>query len=338
MAKRVTIETLAEWLRQRDDYVLLGHVAPDGDAAGCCLGMCLALKAMGKRAVVCLPGGIPRMYAGLPGADEVLDTERVTPEALPFAPKTAFALDVSEPERLGKAGIALFAACPDQAALDHHNTNPGFGQVYVLDGDAAAAGELVVNLIDELDVALTRAMGECLFVAISTDCGQFNYSNTRPETFLAVARCAEADIDIAGITESLYRTRSVGRTKLLGLALAGLEVSPDGQLAWARVTEDMLRRAGAIREDKEGIVNYLQEMDGVRIAVLAEEQGSQTKFSLRASAPLNVARDVAVPLGGGGHDCAAGVTVPLPMEEALVKVLALAREALNNNEKSGMKG
>ena len=112
--------------------------------------------------------------------------------------------------------------------------------------------------------------------------------------------------------------------------LAGLELSPDGQLAWARVTEEMFRRAGAIHEDKEGIVNYLQEMSGVRIAVLAEEQGDQTKFSLRASAPLNVARDVAVPLGGGGHDCAAGVTVPLKLEEALGKVLALAREALRD--------
>ena len=329
MAKRVTIEKLAEWLKAHDDYLLLGHVAPDGDAVGCCLGMSLALKAMGKRAVVCLPGGVPRMYAGLPGADEALDAETVTPNALPFAPKTAFALDVSELERLGAAGKALFEACPEQAALDHHHTNPGFGQVYVLDGDAAAAGELVVELIDELDVELTRAMGECLFVAISTDCGQFNYSNTRPETFHAAARCAESGIDIAAITENLYRTRSVGRTKLLGLALAGLELSPDGELAWARVTEDMYCRAGAIPEDKEGIVNYLQEMAGVRIAVLAEEKGSETKFSLRASAPLNVARDVAVPLGGGGHDCAAGVTVPLKLEEALGKVLALAREALN---------
>ena len=332
MAKRVTIETLADWLRSHDDYLLMGHVAPDGDAAGSCLGMCLALRAMGKRAVVCLPGGVPRMYAGLPGAMEALDTEHLKVESLPFEPRTAFALDVSELERLGERGMAVFAACPDQAALDHHHTNPGFGQIYVLDGDAAAAGELTVELIDALGVTLTKEMGECLFVAISTDCGQFNYSNTRARTFRAAARCSEAGIDIAAITEGLYRTRSVSRTKLLGLALAELELSPDGQLAWTRLTKDMLRRADAIREDKEGIVNYLQEMSGVRIAVLAEEQDGQTKFSLRTHAPLNVARDVAVPLGGGGHDCAAGVTVALPLEEALGKVLSLAREAIERAE------
>ena len=329
MAKRVTIEALADWLREHDDYVLLGHAAPDGDAVGCCLGVALALKALGKRTVVCLPGGVPRMYAGLPGTEAALDTEAVTARTLPFEPQTAFALDVSDLERLGGAGIRLFNACPQRAALDHHGTNPGFGQVYALDGDAAAAGELAVALIDALGVTLTRETAECLFVAISTDCGQFNYSNTRPETFRAAARCLEAGIDIAKITETLYRTRSVGRTRLLGLALAELELSPDGRLAWARVTEDMLRRAGAIHEDKEGIVNYLQEIAGVRIAVLAEEQGAQTKFSLRTSPPLNAARDIAVPLGGGGHDCAAGVTVPLPLEEAMVKVLALAREALD---------
>ncbi len=325
MTKRVTIEALADWLRDKEDVILLGHESPDGDATGSTLAMWHALRAMGKRAVVGLPGGIPLLYAGLPGACEVRD-----PGAkLPFEPKTALALDVSELPRLGEAGIRRFEACPDRAALDHHHTNPGFGDVYFLDGNAAAAGELVVDLIDGLGVELSQDMATCLFVAISTDCGHFNYSNTRAKTFEAAARCAAAGVDVAGITERLYRTRSAGRTKLLGMVLAALERSPDGLLAWSRITEDMLKEAGALREDKEGIVNYLQEIEGVRIAVLAEERGpASTKFSLRTKAPLNVARDVAVPLGGGGHDCAAGVTVDLPLEDALKKVLALAREAI----------
>ena len=325
MTKRVTIDALADWLRDKEDVLLLGHESPDGDAAGSTLAMWHALKAMGKRAVVCLPGGIPLLYAGLPGAAEVRDIDA----KLPFEPRTALALDVSELPRLGEAGMKRFEACPDRAALDHHHTNPGFGDLYFLDGDAAAAGELVVDLIDGLGVELSRDMATCLFVAISTDCGHFNYSNTRAKTFEAAARCAAAGVDVAGITERLYRTRSAGRTKLLGLVLAGLERSPDGLLAWGRITEAMLEEAGALREDKEGVVNYLQEIEGVRIAVLAEERGpSSTKFSLRTKAPLNVARDVAVPLGGGGHDCAAGVTVDLPLEDALKKVLALARKVL----------
>ena len=324
MSRRVTIEALAEWLKAQDDVVLLGHVSPDGDAVGSNLAVWHALRAMGKRAVVCLPDGVPRMYIDLPGA-----TEAVLPEApLPFAPKAALAVDVSEATRLGEAGFRLFEACENRAALDHHHTNPGFGQLYALDGHAAAAGELVVDLIDALGVTMTREMGACLFVAISTDCGHFSYANTRPQTFRAAARCAETGIDIASITEKLYRTRSVGRTKLLGLVLAGLMRSPDGELAWARLTDDMLREADALPEDNEGIVNYLMEMEGVRMAVLASQRGDATKFSLRCRAPLNVARDVAAPLGGGGHDLAAGITLELPMETALDKVLSLAREVL----------
>ena len=326
MCRKVTIEALADWLRPLDDVALLGHVSPDGDAVGSNLAVWHALRALGKRAVVCLPDGVPNMYIDLPGADMA-----VLPEGpLPFAPKAALAVDVSEAARLGEAGLALFESCPNRAALDHHQTNPGFGQLYALDGEAAAAGELTLDLIDALGVRLTREMAECLFVAISTDCGQFSYANTRPQTFRAAARCLEAGIDIAAITEKLYRTRTEGRTRLLGLVLCGLQRSGDGELAWARLTEDMLARAGACREDNEGIVNYLREMEGVRLAVLAEQRGRTTKFSLRGKAPVNVARDVAMPLGGGGHELAAGVTLDLPMEEALEKVLERARDALSH--------
>lgn len=328
MPKRVTIEALARWLSDRDDIVLLGHVAPDGDAAGSCLALCHALRQLGKRAAVCLPEGIPMLYADLPGADGVIPTG----EPLPFEPATALAVDVSEEARLGEAGVALFNRCEHRAALDHHATNEGFGQLYALDGEAAAAGELAVDLIEALGLRLTPDMAHCLFVAISTDCGQFNYSNTRGQTFRAAAKCAEAGIDVAAITEALYRTRSLGRTLLLGYVLSELEISPDGRLSWARITGDMLRRAGARREDKEGIVNYLLEIEGVRVAVLAEEQGERlTKFSLRSKSPVNVATQVAAPLGGGGHDRAAGVTVERPLEEALALVLEKARQALRLN-------
>ena len=325
MPTRVTIDALAEWLRKQEDIVLLGHVSPDGDTAGSALAVWHALRALGKRAVVCLPGGVPKLYAWLPGADGIVPAG----EPLPFSPMAAMAVDVSEEARLGEAGLELFLGCDRRAALDHHATNAGFGELYALDGEAAAAGELVIDLIDALGVALTPEMAQCLFVAISTDCGQFNFSNTRPGTLHAAARCVAAGIDVAGITRRLYRTRSYGRTKLMVLVLAGLEVSGDGRLAWARLTEDMLRDARALREDNEGIVNYLLEIDGVEMAVLAEQRDGKTKFSLRSNPPVDVAREVAVPLGGGGHSCAAGVTLDADMETALERVLALARKALD---------
>ncbi len=324
MTRRATIDEMARWLSERDDFVILGHIFPDGDAAGSTLGLCHALRAVGKRAVVCLPEGVPNLYADLPGAGEIIPTG----EKLPFEPRTAVSVDVSDRPRLGEAGIALFESCPDRVCIDHHSTNEGFGQMMLLDGEAAAVAEVIVDVIAAMGVALSRDMAHCLFVAISTDSGHFNYTNTRPQTFIAASKCAAAGIDIEAITSKLYRTRTRARTKLLGLVLAGLNTSEDGKLAWAFLTEDMLREAHALREDNEGVVNYLREIEGVQFAVLVEERGKQTKLSMRSTTAIDVAKEVACPLGGGGHACAAGATVDLPMEEALQRALALARAAL----------
>ena len=326
MPSRVTIEALADWLKAQDDIALLGHVNPDGDVAGSCLALWHALRSLVKRAAVLLPGGPVKVYEGIiPGNEIALDPA----EPLPFAPKAALAVDVSEPQRLGEAGLKLFEGCAARAALDHHATNPGFGELYALDGEAAAAGELAVGLIDAMGVALSREMVECLFVAISTDCGNFNFSNTRAGTLRAAARCIEAGASVDELTRRLYRVRSLAETRLLGLILAGLEISDDGRLAWSRLTRSMLAQAGADWSDNVNIVNYLLQIRGVCVAVLAEERGERTtKLSLRSNPPFNVAARVAVPLGGGGHDCAAGATLELELEPALRRVLALAREAL----------
>lgn len=324
MTKRVTIEALARWLLERDDFVILGHVSPDGDAVGSCLGIGHALRALGKRAVVCLPEGVPTLYRSLPGAEEVIPTG----EPMPFAPRAALSVDVSEEPRLGEEGRRVFDACGERAVLDHHSTNGGFGQVMALDGKAAAAGELAVSLIEAMGVELSPEMGECLFVAISTDSGHFNFSNTRPQTLEAAAKCVASGINVDAVTSWLYRTRTRSRTKLLGLVLAGLEVSADGRIAWARLTEQMLRDAGATQDENEGVIDYLNQIEGVQCAILANERGSQTKLSLRSKAPLNVAASVAGPLGGGGHACAAGATVDLPLDEALEAAIALAQKAL----------
>lgn len=313
---------LARFLRGNDDCAVFGHVNPDGDAAGSCIALALALRALGKRAFVYLPGGLPKMFRVFPTSVEI-----VSDENLPFEPRTGLCVDVSEPERMG-AGGAIFARCAHTGMLDHHATNPGFAEVRLVDGAAAASGELAVELIAELGVGLTAEMATWLYIAICTDSGRFSFSNTRPETMEAAAACLRAGIDQDGITRELYRTRSEGRTRLLGLALSGLEMGAGGRMCWARLTKEMFARAGALREDSEGIVNYLLEIRGVQFACLAEEQEGQTKFSLRSKGPLDVAAEVAVPLGGGGHVRAAGVTLKLPMEEALTAVLNQAGEAL----------
>lgn len=324
MTRRATIEELARWLRARDGFAVIGHVSPDGDAAGSCVAVAAALRAMGKRAFACLPGGMPKMFSRFVGADGVIAAGAKPP----FSPETALALDVSDEGRLGDAR-ALFDGCAARAVLDHHATNPGFGDVCLIDGGRAATGELALELIEALGVPLSREMAEWLYIAISTDSGNFSFSSTTPETMRAAAKLIEAGADVAGLTRELYRTRPLGRTKLLGIVLSGLEVSSDGRMAWARLTDAMFAQAGALREDSDGIVNYLLEIDGVEFAALAETRGAATKFSLRSKEWLDVAGEVAKPFGGGGHARAAGCTLEMPLEEALGAVLDRAKSALD---------
>jgi phosphoesterase RecJ-like protein len=127
----------------------------------------------------------------------------------------------------------------------------------------------------------------------------------------------------------IYRTRSEGRTRLLGIVLSQLEMNAEKTLCWARITSEMMRHAGAMPEDREGVVNYLLEIEGVQVACLAEERGENTtKFSLRSQPPVDVGNLVCKPLGGGGHAQAAGITLDLPLEEALKIVLRQAETVL----------
>lgn len=318
---------LAAFLKAHDDYAVLGHVTPDGDASGSCIALCLMLRAMGKRAFAYLPGGLANMYKPFGTTVEI-----ASGDDLPFRPRTGFCVDTSEINRMA-GGEKIFFSCESTAVLDHHETNPGFGDVCFVDGDAAACGELVLELIRLLEVELTREMALWLYVAICTDCGRFGFPCTTPGTMLAAAECMRTGIDLDYIHRVLYRTRSEGRTRLLAMAIDGMQFNEDRTICYSRITRDMMRRAGALPEDREGVVNFLVEIEGVKIGCLAEERGDAvTKFSLRSIPPVDVGNGVCKPLGGGGHAQAAGITLELPMEEALEKVLRQAQTALNKGQ------
>lgn len=326
MENRATIKELANWLLQHDDFALFGHVMPDGDAVGSCMAMCLALRGLGKRAMVCLPNPVPKMYAHFPFADEVLTPGMV----MPFIPETGFSLDASEIERLGD-GRAMYEGCPAKAMVDHHETNPGFGDIWYIEGERSSTGELALELIEAMGAPLTKEIATWLYIAISTDSGHFRFAGTDSSTMDAAGRLIDAGVDVARVTRDLYHTSAKSRVHLLGLALARLEVSEDGLMAWSAVTNDMLQQAGATSEDKEGIVNFLLEIEGVEFAALAEERGTATKFSLRSKEWLDVAGDVARPFGGGGHVRAAGCTLNMPVDQALQQVLARAAEVIKEH-------
>ncbi|MCQ2438072.1 MAG: DHH family phosphoesterase, partial [Clostridia bacterium] len=250
-------KTLIDKLLAGDDYIIIGHVAPDGDAVGSCMAMMLALEQLGKRAFICLADGMPKMFESFPFAERVITPDR----PLPVVPKTGLAVDRSEKYRMGTAEL-LYDACGTKLMIDHHGTNTGFGDEWWIDGEAAAVGEMLTALIEEMGVTIDKNIATWLYISIFTDCGRFGYSNTRPETHLAAAKLVAAGVDVAKLTNKIFLEQSVARTKLQGAVLSTIRTTADGRIAWAKLTEQMLADTGALREDDDGISSTLVQMRG----------------------------------------------------------------------------
>jgi len=312
---------MARWLAARDRIAILTHLHPDGDALGSSLALALALRALGKAACVCCQDGVPDFLGMLPAQGALF-----LPEDIPFEPEAAVCVDCAVRSRFGRAG-ALLKPGLELACIDHHLAGDVSASPALVDPKAAAAGELTAEVIDALGVPMDRALALCLYVAVSTDTGNFSFDSTTPACLTLAACCLEAGLDLAGLNYALFRCRSAARTRLLGRALDGVAFSEGGRLALMRVRRSDFAECGAVNADTEGIVNFGIDTAGVEVAVLAVELEDGVKFSLRSRGDIDVASLLA-PLGGGGHMKAAGVTLTLLFDEAVEAVMSAARKAL----------
>ena len=316
-----SIKAIAEWLRSHDDIAIVTHVFPDGDALGSSLALMMGLETLGKRAFVCDRDAVPAYLDLLPRWESV-----VAPDRFPFPPRAVIAVDCADAARMGPAGD-LFDGRLDAAVIDHHVTNSTTITPALVNSQASASGVLVYQVLTELGVPLNRDIATCLYSAISTDTGNFNFSNTTPEALIAAAECIKQGIDVSDLSFRLFRMRTAGRTRLLGRALNNIEYVEDGQIAVLRLTLNDFAECHAQDADTEGVVNFGIDTEGAEIAILGTERVGSTKFSLRSRSRVDVAQ-IAASLGGGGHCRAAGVTLMLPLEEAVQKVLAACVQAI----------
>lgn len=313
--KLTKTKAVAEWLKSHDDIAIITHIMPDGDALGSSLALRHALGNMGKRAFVCDRDEVPGHLHMLPGWETV-----ARPDALPFVPQAVIAIDCADEGRMGTAGSLMTEGIPC-AVIDHHETNKTEIAPALVDGEASASGVLVHAILQAMSASITPDIALCLYVAISTDTGNFSFSNVNPDALNAVADCLKAGVDVADLSFKLFRMKSRGRTKLLGRALNGIEYLENGQIALIRLKRSDFSECGANDSDTEGIVNFGIDTEGAEVAILAVERVGSTKFSLRTRERINAAQ-VAETMGGGGHARAAGVTLQLPLNEAVEQVLA----------------
>ena len=304
----------AEWLMERDDFLILTHVRPDGDTIGCAAGLCLALRGRGKTAwVLENPEATSLFTPYLEGL--------TAPEG--WSPDTVVSVDI--------AARGLF---PENArcylervdlAIDHHPSQEFFAAQTCLDAGRAACGELIYDILRELG-PITPAMAVPLYVAVSTDTGCFQYSNTTADTHRVAAALMETGMDVFSLNKRHFRTKSWARLQVERLLTERMHRYEDGKIAVAPVSLSLMDEADATEEDMEDIAAFLGQIEGVETSVTIRELAEGgCKLSVRTSGGLNATK-VCARLGGGGHAAAAGCTVSGTLAEAEAAILDAIRQ------------
>lgn len=352
-----TLREIAKALlqEQNEKIFLFPHVNMDGDALGSSAALCGALRKLGKTAYIlteddtayniefldrgyCVrvdggAGGVCERTAGGSSSAQMHDADSVTENDTAYAlgsdaasvlgggaPDVCICMDCGSTDRF-MLRADIFNSGKMSICIDHHVTSkPNFDMNYI-DGNAAATGEIVYDLIKELEALSARELidteiGEAIFSAIATDTGNFQYSNTTAKSHRIAAEFLELGVDENGACIKIYQNSKLSRIKLNAAAVEKMKMFAGGRAAAAPVTQDMLKACDAEMSEADGIVETMRNIRGVEVSVLLKEYAAdEIKVSMRAKSYADVAA-VAAKFGGGGHIRAAGCTLRMPIGDA----------------------
>jgi phosphoesterase RecJ-like protein len=319
MKNQASIIALLELIRERSSFVISSHLRPDGDAIGSALGLMHLLEAMGKRATVCFVDPIPANFQFLDGRDRIAST---------FASvDAAIFLECDSIERSSIDRDQFEAALPALTInIDHHRSGREFANFNWIDPEEAAVGCMIYDLAVAAGVPISRSMAVCLYAAILTDTGSFNYPSTSASTFAMAEHLVQSGASPNRIAADVYFSNPPSKVRLLGIALSNIQI--EGAVSWSHVTLEEMDRVGASVEDCEGVANHLIGIAGVEAAAFLRELPEQNQFrlSLRSRRALDVSV-IAEKFGGGGHRNASGCSMEGTLAEVTRRIVANMREA-----------
>jgi phosphoesterase RecJ-like protein len=320
------IKKIIQQLTNSNRILLASHANPDGDAIGSLLAMGIALKGLGQAVTLYNESAIPAVYRFLPSVDNI---QNMLTDPQRF--DTAVILDCGGLGRVGSAVDAI-ATIPAIVNIDHHTTNTRFGQYHLVDVEACATSEIVYRLIQSMDLEIDLAMATAIYTGILTDTGSFRFSNTNRAAFSICEAMVAMGVNPSAVAQHVYGTYSLGRIKLLNLALDSIEISNNGSLSIMTVTREMLSDTGTQAEDADGLINYARRIQDVKVAALIHElengngiSGNRKRFhvSLRSDGSVDVSR-IASGFGGGGHAGAAGFSMETSLAELKKTIYSLS--------------
>jgi phosphoesterase RecJ-like protein len=299
--------------------VLLAHEHPDGDCLGSALGLAHILRQTGKTCVAACADAAPQAFHFMPGIETLqhsLGDEHFD---------LVIALDAGELTRYGSLyeQHRAFLNSTTILNIDHHISSQGCGQVNIIDPTAASTTELIVLLQRQAGLPLNREAAVCLLTGLITDTGSFQYTSTTARTMEAGAILLRAGAIAEQIVKPIFRTRSLAQARFQAAVINNAQTSPDGRLIWSYATAETLASTGVTRDIDDNFSGLLRDIAGVEIAAFFRnfDDPNETRVSLRSNTPYDVAR-ICIGLGGGGHPCAAGATVRLPLHDTMALVVA----------------
>ena len=305
--------------------LLTCHRNPDGDAIGSELALAELADRIGVGAVIVNRDPTPANLALLPGADRIVVADTL-PEDFPGDFDLVITVECPGLDRTGFEGLTRLPILN----IDHHPANPGYGVVNYLDEVSPAVGEMVWRMYGEIGIVPTPAAATNLYTALSTDTGDFKYSNATEQAFRTAAEMVDCGAEPAEVAEMVNGNRSEASVRLLGEVLRSLRIEYGGRLAVMTADEEAFRRAQAGPEDTEEIVNIPRSIAGVEVVVfLKQNEPGLVRVSFRSRGTFDV-RAVAAGFGGGGHHNAAGCTISGDLEDAKRRVTTALADALGS--------
>ncbi len=318
------IDRILDGLRQSQTVCVAGHVRPDGDCVGSQLGLALALRGEGKRVVCWNEDAPPQKYRFL-DPDGLMQRPR---RGLRF--DCVIATDCASFERLGQVGRCV-ANRKLFINIDHHESNERYADVNWVSAREPSSGELIYRLLRIARWPITVPIANCLFTAISTDTGSFQYPTTRPGTFHVAAELVGRGADLAKICDEVYQSYPLSRARLLRYTYSHFRLTHDNQIAYLWLKKAHFARSGAESADSEGLIDHIRAIAPVVVACVFEEmEPDLTRVSLRSKSERVNVNDIAAQFDGGGHPMAAGARIPGPPLATQRRVIAAIKRALNS--------
>jgi len=319
------IDRIVQAIGENRTFCIVGHVRPDGDCIGSQLGLTRALRSEGKKVVCWNEDRIPQKY-------EFLD-----PDHLLQRPKAGvkfdcvISTDAASFERLGAVG-----PCVTQRKLfiniDHHESNTRFGDLNWVSAREPSTGELIFRLLKIAKWPISKSIADCLFTAVSTDTGSFQYSTTRPGTYHVAGELVRRGADLAKICDEVYQSYPVSRARLLRHVYSHFRLTHQNQIAYFWLKKADFTRTGADSCDSEGLIDHIRAIAPVVVACVFEELSPElTRISLRSKSDQVNVNEIAAQFGGGGHPAAAGARIAGSPLSTQRRVIAAVKRALNSH-------